>query len=163
MARKSGSKVRILDLFLGNLGRILQSQDIQDASGGAVEWARRLRELRSEGWRILTNHDRAGPTSNRGSISRKTRRHLKNTVLSGPYPDACGRKSLSETASLAKCVESTQAILWMMADRPGCMLDTSMTARTVARTNCRTFAHCAATAIRAPRILSRSRLAGPGC
>ena len=58
-ARKVSSKARILAFFLNNPGVTLRSQDIQDASGGAVEWARRLRELRSEGWRILTNNDRA--------------------------------------------------------------------------------------------------------
>ena len=58
MARSSSSKRRILKFFLENPRVILRSQDIQDASGGAVEWARRLRELRAEGWRILTNNDR---------------------------------------------------------------------------------------------------------
>ena len=60
MARRTSSKRRILDFFLGNLGAVLSSADIQAASGGAVEWARRLRELRAEGWLILTNNDRAG-------------------------------------------------------------------------------------------------------
>ncbi len=60
MARRTSSKRRILDFFLGNLGTVLSSADIQAASGGAVEWARRVRELRAEGWLILTNNDRAG-------------------------------------------------------------------------------------------------------
>lgn len=60
MARKRGSKQLILEYFLGNLGRILESKDIQNASGGAVEWARRVRELRNEdGYQILTHKDRA--------------------------------------------------------------------------------------------------------
>lgn len=59
MVREDSSKKRILAFFLENPRRILQSQDIQAASGGAVEWARRLRELRAEGWHILTNNDRA--------------------------------------------------------------------------------------------------------
>jgi hypothetical protein len=55
MARKRGSKQLILEYFLGNIGRILESKDIQNASGGAVEWARRVRELRNEdGYQILT-------------------------------------------------------------------------------------------------------------
>ncbi len=53
------SKAKILAFFRKNLGVVLHSQQIQDASGGAVEWARRVRELRSEGWPILTNNDRA--------------------------------------------------------------------------------------------------------
>ena len=40
MAREGSSKARILAFFLDNPGVILRSQDIQDASGGAVEWAR---------------------------------------------------------------------------------------------------------------------------
>ena len=48
MARRKGSKQLILDYFLENLGTILESRDIQAASGGAVEWARRVRELRNE-------------------------------------------------------------------------------------------------------------------
>lgn len=60
MARKRGSKQLILEYFLGNIGKILESKDIQNASGGAVEWARRVRELRNEdGYQILTHKDRA--------------------------------------------------------------------------------------------------------
>ena len=46
MARPKSSKQLILDYFLANRGKILESRDIQAASGGAVEWARRVREMR---------------------------------------------------------------------------------------------------------------------
>ena len=60
MARRKSSKQLILDYFLVNLGKILESRDIQAASGGAVEWARRVRELRNEeGYQILSQKDRA--------------------------------------------------------------------------------------------------------
>jgi hypothetical protein len=60
MARRKGSKQLILEYFLANLGKILESRDIQAASGGAVEWARRVRELRNEeGYQILSHKDRA--------------------------------------------------------------------------------------------------------
>jgi hypothetical protein len=60
MARKPGSKKLILEFFLKNIGRILESRQIQAASGGASEWARRVRELRNEdGYQILTHKDRA--------------------------------------------------------------------------------------------------------
>ncbi|HQZ82170.1 MAG TPA: HNH endonuclease [Pyrinomonadaceae bacterium] len=56
----AGSKQKILDFFLANIGTILDSKHIQDAGGGAVEWARRVRELRNEqGYQILTHRDRA--------------------------------------------------------------------------------------------------------
>ncbi len=60
MARKPGSKQLILEFFLDNIGKVIESKDIQKASGGAVEWARRVRELRNEqGYQILSHKDRA--------------------------------------------------------------------------------------------------------
>ena len=60
MSRKPGSKQLILEFFLQNTGKVLESKEIQQASGGAVEWARRVRELRNEdGYQILTHKDRA--------------------------------------------------------------------------------------------------------
>lgn len=60
MSRKPGSKQLILEFFLQNIGNVLESKDIQQASGGAVEWARRVRELRNEdGYQILSHKDRA--------------------------------------------------------------------------------------------------------
>jgi hypothetical protein len=59
MARKPGSKQLILEFFLNNVGKVLESRQIQVASGGASEWARRVRELRNEdGYQILTHKDR---------------------------------------------------------------------------------------------------------
>jgi hypothetical protein len=61
VARKSSSsKQLILEFFLKNLGKVVESRDVQGASGGAVEWARRVRELRNEeGYQILSHKDRA--------------------------------------------------------------------------------------------------------
>lgn len=60
MPRKPGSRQQILAYFLANLGRVVESRDVQEAGGGAVEWARRLRELRDEhGYQILSHKDRA--------------------------------------------------------------------------------------------------------
>ena len=57
---RTGSKQLILDLFLKYIGKVLESKDIQKASGGAVEWARRVCELRNEmGYQILSHKDRA--------------------------------------------------------------------------------------------------------
>lgn len=56
----AGSKEKILNYFLSNIGKTLESKDIQSASGGVVEWARRVRELRNEqGYQILTHRDRS--------------------------------------------------------------------------------------------------------
>lgn len=60
MARVPGSKKRILDFLLANVGRVLTGTEIRAASGGVSEWARRLRELRDElGYQILSHKDRA--------------------------------------------------------------------------------------------------------
>ena len=60
MPRKKGSKALILDYLLAHIGQVVSSDELQEASGYASEWARRVRELRDEeGWRILSNKDRA--------------------------------------------------------------------------------------------------------
>jgi hypothetical protein len=56
---RRGSRQRILDFLMANLGRVLTSAEIAEASGHASEWARRLRELRNEqGYQILSHKDR---------------------------------------------------------------------------------------------------------
>ena len=57
--RGNGSKRLLREFFLGNLGRVINSDELQQASGGVSEWGRRVRELRNEeGYLILTHHDR---------------------------------------------------------------------------------------------------------
>ncbi len=51
---------QLRDYFLSHLGQVLSSDELRAAAGGITEWARRVRELRNEeGYRILTNNDRA--------------------------------------------------------------------------------------------------------
>jgi hypothetical protein len=46
--------------FLANVGRILDSAELREVSGNISEWARRVRELRTEeGYQILTHNDRS--------------------------------------------------------------------------------------------------------
>lgn len=74
MSRKPGSKQLILEFFLQNIGTVLESRDIQQASGGASEWARRVRELRNEdGYQILTHKDRANLKPNQYLIETEKR------------------------------------------------------------------------------------------
>lgn len=55
-----GARDQLRDYFLANLGRVLDSDELRDASGGISEWARRIRELRNEeGFQILTHNDRS--------------------------------------------------------------------------------------------------------
>lgn len=57
------AKQLIREFFLANVGTVVKSGQIRDASGangGITEWARRVRELRDEeGWPIQSHHDSA--------------------------------------------------------------------------------------------------------
>ncbi len=54
-----GSKEKIRQFLLANIGRVVESHELQAAAGGAVQYSRRLRELREqEGWKILSQNDR---------------------------------------------------------------------------------------------------------
>lgn len=56
---EKGSRARLRAYLLSNVGRVLESKELQEAAGGKSEWARRIRELRNEeGYQILTNNDR---------------------------------------------------------------------------------------------------------
>ncbi len=60
MDKKKGSKALILDYLIANKGRVISSKELQEASGGASEWGRRVRELRDEqGYDILSHKDRS--------------------------------------------------------------------------------------------------------
>ena len=60
MRNQKGSKAKILDFLLERIGAVVSHDQLQEASGGAAEWARRLRELRDEdGWPIVSHKDRA--------------------------------------------------------------------------------------------------------
>ena len=55
-----GARAKLRAHFLANIGRVMDSKELAEASGGISEWARRVRELRTEeGYQILTNNDRA--------------------------------------------------------------------------------------------------------
>lgn len=55
---KVGSKEKIRRFLLANIGRVIESHELQAAADGAVQYSRRLRELRDEeGWPILSHND----------------------------------------------------------------------------------------------------------
>lgn len=57
---RTGSKEKIRQFLLANVGRVIESHELQKAADGAVQYSRRLRELREqEGWLILSHHDSA--------------------------------------------------------------------------------------------------------
>lgn len=59
MKKLSGSKAKLRDYFLHNVGIVLDSKTLQQVAGTS-EWGRRVRELRNEeGMNIVTHNDRS--------------------------------------------------------------------------------------------------------
>lgn len=55
-----GARAKLRAHLLANIGRVMSSDELRDVAGGISEWARRVRELRTEeGYQILTNNDRS--------------------------------------------------------------------------------------------------------
>jgi len=62
MTAKTGNSARakLRSHFLANIGKMMDSEELRLVSGGISEWARRVRELRTEeGYLILTHNDRS--------------------------------------------------------------------------------------------------------
>lgn len=58
MPRKLSSKDRLRLFLRNNVGRVIDKEELRNASGNITEWARRVREIRDEeGWDIRTNND----------------------------------------------------------------------------------------------------------
>jgi len=55
-----GARDNLRAHFLANIGRVIDADELRQVSGNVSEWARRVRELRTEeGYQILTHNDRA--------------------------------------------------------------------------------------------------------
>lgn len=109
MPAKKSSKALILEFFLSHIGTVLESKEIQNASGGASEWGRRVRELRDEqGYQILSHKDLA--TLKPGQYLLETSKRLSASVsLKKP---ALG--FWNEMDTHAKCVELRLATLILL-------------------------------------------------
>jgi hypothetical protein len=115
--RGEGARAKLRAFFLANLNRVLAGDELRPAAGNTSEWARRVRELRTEeGYQILTHNDRAGlkpgeyllldpkpaPAFARG-ISKETRAYVLDrngftcqmcgAVAGEPHPYDPGRKT----------------------------------------------------------------------
>lgn len=55
-----GARAKLRAHFLSNLNRVMHAAELREVAGGISEWARRVRELRTEeGYLILTHNDRS--------------------------------------------------------------------------------------------------------
>lgn len=55
-----GAKAELRAHFLANIGRVMDSEELRRVAKNQSEWARRVRELRTEeGYQILTHNDRS--------------------------------------------------------------------------------------------------------
>lgn len=55
-----GARAKLRQFFLAHVGQVLEGDELRAVAGGISEWARRIRELRTEeGYQILTHNDRA--------------------------------------------------------------------------------------------------------
>lgn len=59
MATTTNSRERIRRFLFDNVGVVIDSGQLQEASGEARAISRRIRELREEGWQIKTHNDRS--------------------------------------------------------------------------------------------------------
>ena len=60
MVKKIGARTKLREHFLSNIGRVMGSDELREVAGGITEWARRVRELRTEeGYQIQTHNDRS--------------------------------------------------------------------------------------------------------
>ena len=58
--RSPSAKASLRSHFLANLGRVMDSEELRPVADNQSEWARRVRELRTEeGYQILTHNDRS--------------------------------------------------------------------------------------------------------
>jgi len=60
MAKKLGARAKLRAHFLAHIGRVMEASELREVAGNISEWARRVRELRTEeGYQILTHNDRS--------------------------------------------------------------------------------------------------------
>lgn len=59
-SRRKGSRTKLREYILDNVGKVLTSEELRAVADNKSEWARRVRELRTEeGYQILTHNDRS--------------------------------------------------------------------------------------------------------
>jgi len=60
MPKKKGARTKLREHFLSNIGKVMETDELREVAGNITEWARRVRELRTEeGYQIQTHNDRS--------------------------------------------------------------------------------------------------------
>ena len=95
--QRGGARGNLRTHFLANIGRVMDSDELRVVANNQSEWARRVRELRTEeGFLILTHNDRS---------------ELKpghNQPLSGQFQKKPVRMSSTAMVSLVKCAAQSR-------------------------------------------------------
>src|SRR5689334_9129811 len=120
MARAPGCRALLLAYLLERVGEIVKTNDLQEVCPDKVQYSRRLRELREQGWLISSHRDRddlamdeyvlesdqKGPGVSIEAISGKTRAfvlardggvcQLCGAVAGEPHPEDPTRKTVMQ-------------------------------------------------------------------
>lgn len=84
MPKKKGARTKLRDHFLPNIGRVMESEELSNVAGNISEWARRVRELRTEeGYQIQTHNDKSALKPGR-------------YILEDPNPQPAFERSISK-------------------------------------------------------------------
>lgn len=98
---RGGARGKLRAHFLANIGRIMDSEELRVVVDNQSEWARRIRELRTEeGYLILTHNDRSELKP--GHICWKLQ--SRNRPLNVQFQKKLALLSSTAMALLAKCV-----------------------------------------------------------
>ena len=106
-----GSKEKIKKFLLANIGRVIESHELQAAADGAVQYSRRLRELRDEeGWPILSHNTTLQILNRANTYCGKRPKKAAASRLRAAYPQSCGLRCSTVTVLPARCAASRPEI-----------------------------------------------------
>ena len=81
--KKKSARDKLREHFLANIGRVMNSDELREVAGGITEWARRVRELRSEeGYLIKTHNDRSDLKPGQYILEKEAPQHAFERAIS---------------------------------------------------------------------------------
>lgn len=112
MAR-GGAKGRLLEYLVANVGRVVASEELRDVAG-ISEWARRVRELRDDGYQIETHNDRSALRPGEYILVSEQRRHPAGERSRS----ASNRQDLIHSVRAAARAEQLECLTWLVRKYP---------------------------------------------